>query len=132
MSGASSRGRWLPPALWAVVVVTSSSWPNPDLPPVPSGSDKVTHLALYGVLGFLLGRAGPELVGRGRALAATWLGLALFAVVDEWHQRFIPGRSTDPRDWGADVLGAALGLLLAAGLRRRALRAAGAAGAPAV
>ena len=34
------------------------------------------------------------------------------AAVDEWTQQFVPGRSSDPRDWMADVIGASLGAIL--------------------
>lgn len=56
------------------------------------------------------------------ACAATWgvkrtaLSLpiaSLYAVTDELHQRFVPGRSCQPVDWAIDTAGAALGLLCA-------------------
>lgn len=56
------------------------------------------------------------------ACAATWkqkytavsLPIAsLYAVTDELHQRFVPGRSCQAVDWAIDTAGAALGLLCA-------------------
>jgi VanZ family protein len=35
-----------------------------------------------------------------------------FGAADEWHQGFIPGRSTDPADWRADSVGAAGGAII--------------------
>lgn len=103
---------WIPAIVWAGVILVLTSWPNPQLPFSVSGLDKVVHFSMYGILGFLVGRALP----RQRilsALVAAAVGLAVFGALDEWHQRFIPGRSADVRDWLADVTGMVLGLLLA-------------------
>lgn len=84
--------------------------------------DKVVHVALYAVLGALLVRA---LRRSGRltraALAVALLGVAAFAAVDEWHQRWVPGRSGDFADWSADLAGATFALMLAARLAPRPL-----------
>lgn len=114
--------RWAPPALWATLLLVSSSWPNPNPPDVRHG-DKVVHFLLYAVLTLLIGRAAPPLVARPLPLALTAVGASAFAYADEWHQRFIPGRSPSVDDWQADSAGALLGLLIAAGLRRRTLPA---------
>lgn len=115
---AGSRRRWLPPALWAGVVVVSSSWPNPNVGDVPEGSDKITHFLLYGVLALLLGRAERALVGLPLRAAATLAAVSAFAALDEWHQRFIPGRSASTADWVADSAGAAVALVGLALARR--------------
>jgi VanZ family protein len=83
--------------------------------------DKVVHFAMYAVLGFLTARAlGGARTSRGavarpapRALALAIVAVALFAAADEWHQHWVPGRSTDVLDWCADVAGGTLALLLA-------------------
>ncbi|MDH5235595.1 MAG: VanZ family protein [Gemmatimonadota bacterium] len=109
----------MPAIVWAGVILVVTSWPNPQLPFSASGLDKVAHFSMYGILGFLVGRALP----RHRllsALVAAALGLAMFGALDEWHQRFVPGRSADIRDWLADVAGMVLGLLLAHFLLLRA------------
>ena len=78
------------------------------------------HFVLYAVLGVLLARAlrGGRPVSTSRPAIRglfPWLvGIALFAAADEWHQRWVPGRSSDLSDWYADVLGGSLALLLAA------------------
>jgi VanZ family protein len=38
-----------------------------------------------------------------------------FGVGDEWHQSFVPGRSSEWGDWVADTAGAALAIGLYAG-----------------
>ncbi|MGZ8376714.1 MAG: VanZ family protein [Gemmatirosa sp.] len=124
MSDPASRRRWVPPAVWAAVVVISTSWPNPGVPDVGDG-DKVVHLLAYALLAWLIGRALPPLARAPRRLAAVLIALVLFAALDEWHQSFIPGRSASVADWCADVAGIVLGLMTAA-LRRSPARAASA------
>jgi VanZ family protein len=36
--------------------------------------------------------------------------LTIFGAVDEWRQRWVPGRMPDVRDWIADVVGVLLAL----------------------
>jgi VanZ family protein len=100
-----------------------TSVPGRDVPDVGVPHiDKVVHFAMYAVLGVLLARAlgGKRAMARGvarpavRALAVAVVAVALFAAADEWHQRWVPGRSTDVLDWCADVAGGTLALLLAA------------------
>ena len=38
-------------------------------------------------------------------LAVGWA----YAVLDEWHQSFVPGRNPDIADWLADAAGVAVG-----------------------
>lgn len=66
----------------------------------------MAHFLVYAVLGALLAwaarRTGTPL---GIALAA---GIA-YAASDEWHQSWVPGRSSDVGDWIADALGVGAG-----------------------
>lgn len=109
---------WFPAAAWLAVILTLTSIPNPDTPTV-SGGDKVAHLIMYGVLGALVGRA----LGHGRRsagrLAVAFVAIVLVAAADEWHQRFIPGRTASVADWVADCAGAAISLLLVGARWRR-------------
>ena len=118
-----TRSRWWPVALWAALIVVGPSVPGPALPGAPEGGDKVVHFLMYGVFGALLLRAAALEWPRARR-ATAMLGalsfIAAFAALDEVHQRFVPGRSADPRDWIADVVGAAVAIrLTAAALERR-------------
>ena len=90
---------------------------QPDLPRAPEPwldrvVKKAGHVALYGVLawlylGALRGDAPPS--DRARLLA---FGLAvLYAVTDEVHQSFVPGRTPSPWDVVIDGVGAALAVL---------------------
>ena len=106
-----SLRRWLPALLWLAVVFTLTSIPNPGTPDVPGG-DKAAHAIMYGVFGATVAYAlasGPWSAGR---LAAAFAVTAAIAAVDEWHQRFIPGRSAAVGDWVADVVGAGVILLV--------------------
>ena len=63
---------------------------------------KSAHAAAYGVLWLLWWLA----TGR-----RPWLALALtigYAISDEWHQTFVPGRHGRPFDVGVDTVGALL------------------------
>lgn len=121
--------RWVPAGLWAALILVGTSIPGPALPPGPSGSDKLAHALLYGVLGVLVARA--VLAGAGgwehsrRRLAFIVLeALVLcgaFGAADEWHQQFVR-RSTSLADWVADLAGIAIGACVVAHLGRRAGR----------
>jgi VanZ family protein len=72
--------------------------------------DKIAHLAVYGVLGFLLGRAAAWTWGWSWVRAA-WFAVviaSLYGITDEAHQSHVPGRSVEIADWLADTVGAAL------------------------
>lgn len=105
--GASKRGRWIWPLLYAATIVAMSHRSTVPGPAVP-GFDKVVHFCAYGLLATALCR-----LGRGwRAAVGALVATSLFGVTDEWHQSFVPGRSTDLLDWLADTLGAALAVTL--------------------
>ena len=100
--------RWIPAlAIMAVLFILSAqpdlgtgwSW---DLPLRKAG-----HMAAYGALWLALLYA----LGDRRPALATALGLA-YAVSDEWHQSFVPGRNGTVTDVAID----ALGMGLAAGI----------------
>ena len=104
-----SGTRWIPVALWAGVILTGTSVPGVPEPGVP-GLDKVAHFAMYAVLGLLTARAIRGGVARPRAFLVALAAIAVFAAVDEWHQRLIPSRSAEVADWFADVSGATVGV----------------------
>ena len=71
--------------------------------------DKVVHCFAYAILAFTLCLAAGK--WRSRVLWAVPLFIALFAASDEWHQSFVPGRSCDPKDWMADMIGTTLAVV---------------------
>lgn len=114
---------WAPVVLFMVVIFVGSS--IPQLPDIPGGfSDKTAHGCEYAVLGLLLARglAGPRWLALPLRLALAAVVLAaLYGVSDEFHQRFVPGRSYDVHDMMADAVGASIsaGALWAWGIIRR-------------
>ena len=98
---------WLPVLTWAALIFALSS--VPDLGTGLGGWDfalrKLAHAAEFAVLGALLARA---IARNGLAFA---LG-TLYALTDELHQVFVPGRLGSPLDVAIDALGVACGVLL--------------------
>ena len=99
--------------LLAMFVATHLPLPSGITNPGIPGADKLVHTAMYAGLAVLVLAAAS--IGRpvspGMAVVLLFL-IATYAAVDEWTQQFVPGRSSDPRDWVADVIGASLGALL--------------------
>jgi VanZ family protein len=94
-----------------VIIFIASSLPSNSVPnfgkyefSVKKGGHALGYL--------LLGRA--YLYGIGSGKKSPWLALGLcilYAVTDEIHQSFVPGRSPRIFDVGIDTLGTLLGLL---------------------
>jgi VanZ family protein len=76
--------------------------------------DWISHPIEYGAGSVLLCRAlaerGGGPIAARTAVLATLLATA-YGVTDEYHQSFVPGRTSDPADVGKDFAGAALGAL---------------------
>ena len=109
-----SRRRWLPPLLWAGVILSGTSLPQGAVPIQTSGVDKYLHFSIYTVLGFLL---TWQLLEKNKAWVAVLVAVVVsiaFGAADEWHQQFIPGRYPELADWQADSLGALTGAVAAA------------------
>ena len=98
---------WIPVVLWAAVIFALSS--VPDLGTGLGTWDlvlrKLAHAGEFAVLGALLLRA------LGAERTALALGIA-YAVSDEVHQHFVPGRVGSPIDVLIDSVGVAIGVAL--------------------
>lgn len=95
--------RWIPVALWAILIFLLSD--QPSLPKLgPPWISFAAHFLEYLVLGFLLARASSP----GAALAAA----GGYGITDEFHQAFVPGRTPDVPDWLTDMAGALVGVWL--------------------
>jgi VanZ family protein len=105
---------WGPAVAQMAIIFGASSIPN--LSRLPGGlSDKVGHFVGYALLSALVVRALADARWAGvtwRAATAAWCLAVLYGASDEWHQRFVAGRSTSGLDWMADALGAAAGAVL--------------------
>jgi VanZ family protein len=90
--------------------------------PLPGGmNDKVAHASGYALLGILVARAfaGGFFRSLDTGAAASSVAITvLYAASDEWHQRFVPGRTADVADLAADAVGAfaAVAVLWACGI----------------
>ena len=89
-------------------------------------SDKTAHFAAYFVLSIfvLYGRASGRWAGVSVSSAVWAVAFTtVYGASDEFHQRFVPGRSPAWDDLVADFAGAAVGALMALGWHRvRSLR----------
>jgi VanZ family protein len=108
---------WLPVLLWMGFIFVMSS--QPTLPfvlnkTVDFVTKKAGHVIEYGVLAFLLWRAISQDRGASTPLSfGGAFGLSLlYAISDEFHQTFVPGRTGRLTDVGFDALGALLALAL--------------------
>jgi VanZ family protein len=97
-----------------IAVFYAQSLPDAPKPPGPL-TDKHEHFFFYGVLALLALRAFTNAQWR-RVGAATALGAivfsSLYGVVNELHQRFVPGRSYEVVDMIANAIGASVAVAL--------------------
>lgn len=103
--------RWLPPVLWACVVLGASS--IQDLQTTTGGieiRDKLAHFGEYFVFGWLVARAFEEegWSPRKHLLWTVIFGMGL-GMLDEFYQGYVPGRERDVLDLCADTVGAFCG-----------------------
>lgn len=100
---------WAPPILWMAAIFTVSSIPN--VTHIPGGfSDTTAHAAAYALLAALLVRALARARWRRVTVRTLLAAIALstgYGVTDEWHQRFVEGRTWAIADLAADFTGAA-------------------------
>jgi VanZ family protein len=101
--------RWGPVVAWAAVIFVFSSIPS--LGTGLGGWDlvlrKLAHATEFAILAALLVRA----LGSPRWAVVIAVG---YAISDEIHQSFVPGRHGAPLDVVIDSVGVAVGALLAA------------------
>lgn len=78
-------------------------------------SDKIVHFTIFGVLGWLFARtifkSDNKFLKRNYFMMVL-VFVTLFAITDEIHQSFVPGRDADVFDLVADISGALLFLFI--------------------
>jgi len=78
---------------------------------VPSFPDFIPHFIEYFILGILTFLTLKEhLIKRPNLLASFWC--FFYALTDEFHQLYVPGRQSTLKDWLVDAAGALTGVLL--------------------
>jgi VanZ family protein len=114
VSASRLASAWVPVLLWAGLIFALSSIPSlgTGLGTWDLVLRKLAHASEFAVLGFLLARAV------GRPLLAILLGVA-YAVTDELHQQFVPGRQGAVYDVAIDAVGVLVGVCLALRMARR-------------
>jgi len=97
---------------WGGVIFLLSSQHGFDIPSLFPGQDKLMHALVFGIFGFLVMGSLPA-AAPGYTSRQAWAAIAVVAVygiLDEVHQRFVPGRSADVFDVIADITGGLIGI----------------------
>ena len=92
---------------WMATIFWLSSIPDLTSPSLFSAQDKLAHVLVFGVLGFLFSRSfrpRDEDLPFTRVLLVTLL-VAVYGGFDEVHQLFVPGREASLGDLAADTVG---------------------------
>lgn len=99
-------------AAWIIAILTVSSIPS--LPTVKIHTaktdirlDYLIHFVEYGILAFMafLSFTGRDFRLNRRKFVLISLGLIAFAMIDEFHQKLIPGRTFNPKDIYSNISG---------------------------
>lgn len=112
-----------PPVLWALLIFIFSSQqllPSVEFSALDFVLKKTAHIFVYAVLYLLLFRTvnksltrqrASKLKNNSRLLYLPILICLVYAVSDEIHQYFVPGRFATLRDVGFDMLGVGIAFL---------------------
>lgn len=124
----NNRSRWLARGsvlvllIYWLVLVTATHIPKVPEPLGFRPSDKLVHFAAYALLGALVAFVFAQYRRPSWWTAAgLLLALTIHGALDEATQPLF-GRHADVADWGADTIGAALGIGLVMGLVNAAAR----------
>jgi VanZ family protein len=94
--------------LWAGLIVYTSSIPSQSFPGSGSIPEQIisnlAHIPEYAILTFLWLKTFLSRDFKGK-YGLMLIGLTAFAILDEIHQSFVPGRSASCIDIGLDVIG---------------------------
>jgi VanZ family protein len=103
-------GLWGPVIAYMALIFFISAQQQAPLP--PELSDKQGHSIGYMGLAVTVSRALAGGLARGTSLPTALAAVAIssaYGATDEFHQSFVPGRSSDVHDWYADTFGALVG-----------------------
>jgi VanZ family protein len=115
--------------IWAALILIVSSIPNFKVSGADKifGIDKLAHLSEYFIFAFLVfsGETGYQSLIHRRwkelgkihsdykySVSIRLFIILCFALIDELHQRFIPGRTVELTDFIADSIGCVCGLVI--------------------
>jgi len=128
---------WLPVVIWLMMIFIGSTdlmsaehtsriigpilrWLHPGISParieqVQFVVRKMAHVSEYAVLSLFIFRALVNTTRRARfagAASITLLTSGAFAASDEFHQSFVPSRTSSMRDVMIDITGAIIGMTI--------------------
>lgn len=115
----SAAVAYAPALLWAALLLWLGGRSDVPAPTTDLPLDKLAHFVLYGVLGWLAA-AGRERAGGPAPWIVSLLAIAC-GVLDELHQRTVPGRSAELADAAVD----AVAVIVASAIVRRRARSRG-------
>jgi VanZ family protein len=104
----------LPLAAYSVLIFVISSIPGSDIPSSVSPYSSLFHFLLYffyGIVAYLF----------FRNITTSIIFSTLYALSDEIHQYFVPGRSCDAMDLLVDIFGIVVGVILIYFVRKKLL-----------
>lgn len=102
--------------IWASLIFLGSSIPGSSIPVAPSITSFIVHFFEFTILGTLLGlsvHAIKKAWHDKAVLTALIIGFA-YALSDEFHQLFVPGRNFEAFDILIDLIGLLTGLFVIA------------------
>ena len=99
-------------AVWIITIISVSSIPSLPTLKIHTAKadirlDYLIHFCEYGFLSFMAFLSFTErsfTINYKKMLVIT-VCLTVFALIDEFHQKFIPGRSFNPRDILSNITG---------------------------
>ena len=98
--------------LWMLLIWLVSSIPSKDLPSVEFwSSDKLAHILVYFIWGLLVSTYLRKRTAATKVYLGVFAIMWISAALDEYHQRFIPGRSVSIYDFYANSVGLIIALL---------------------
>ena len=105
----------LPAIIWAIVIFIESSIADLAPPTLEiEYQDKIAHIIVFGILGYLITRAfyynSTSNIRKFAALLSIIVAL-LYGISDEIHQYYVPGRYSEFGDVVADFIGILLAQL---------------------
>jgi VanZ like family len=103
----SGRGWLIAGGVWAALIFALSAIPTGGSTGGVTLTGSLLHIGEYAVLAALL-RLG------GLTFASSVVAAVLYGATDELHQAFVPGRDAAVMDLVFDLVGAAVGALVAA------------------
>jgi VanZ family protein len=105
------KNYWLPVIIYAIFIFLVSSIPGNYIPNIFNFQSTVFHITEYAVFAFFINRAlkacYPAAVPVNRFVWVLLIAV-VYAISDEFHQKFVPNRSCSLYDVFCDGLGAVI------------------------